>query len=731
MSEPSETTTPDVADDASPTAENAAASAAAASSPAPSDPTEADAPAPGAEEAPSSSEALADEPAEVAGADEATAPPAEETAEVAETAAEEVETAAEEVTEAVQAEVVEAATAIEETVEKATEAVTAADEAVESAAAEGAAELTEIAETASAEAVAAVTETVEDGTEAAATASDAAEAASADVVMEATEAAAVAEDAVAEASEDVVDEVAEAVAAVDEAVASVDEVVAEAPAGVVEEATEAAAAADEAVAEAPEDVVDEAAAATEAATEAESPGAGEAESPEAAEAVVEAATAEATVDVVAPSAGDAAPAVAPETADGATVEATDGAPASDAQAQDAAAENKAAADAEHAAEIARLREAMTAKVEVQGKIIGWNKGGYHVAIGKVAAFCPLSQIELGNPRSPKRYVDQSFSFHILEIQGDGRRVVVSRAAALRKQRAEETARIRSELEKDAILKGRVSSITDFGAFVNLGGGVEGLVHVSEISRQRVEHAKDVLNVGQEVEVKVLKIEKGGKRISLSMKRLEPDPWKGVAERFPPGSEFTGKIARRAEFGAFIEVEPGLEGLVHTSRLPIGKKLEDEAFADGAEVQGWVQEVDRRRQRLSLSLRPVATGNPWKGVAERYPEGDVVEGRVERVADFGAFIELEPGLTGLLPFSMLAGSGNPKRQYQAGREVKVKVLAIDKDRKRISLGTEQSTAEGNQQDYREYVKAQRDEPKASSGMSTLAAAFERARSRDAD
>lgn len=373
--------------------------------------------------------------------------------------------------------------------------------------------------------------------------------------------------------------------------------------------------------------------------------------------------------------------------------------------------------------MAEIERAMAEKTPVKGQVIGWNKGGYHVAVGKIAAFCPVSQIEIGNPRSPKRYLDKFFSFRVIEIQKGGRRVVLSRAEAIKAEREQRAALVRELLEPGVEVEGTVSSLTDFGAFVDLGGGIEGLVHVSQISRRRVEHPKEVLKTGQKVKVSVLKIEKGGQRISLSMKRLEPDPWKGVAERHPAGSEFTGKIVRQTDFGLFVEVEPGLEGLIHSSRLDLGMKLEDEGLQVGKEVSGWVHEVEPKRRRLSLSLRKVAGGDPWKGVADRYPVGEVVQGKVERVASFGAFIELEPGLTGLLPFSMLGtGPGtNPRRQFHVGREVPVRVLSIDRNRKRISLGTESSKAEGNQQDYREYMKAQR-RGSGGGGMSVMAAAF---------
>lgn len=376
------------------------------------------------------------------------------------------------------------------------------------------------------------------------------------------------------------------------------------------------------------------------------------------------------------------------------------------------------ADSEVGATMALLEKAQAEKTAVTGQVIGWNKGGYHVAVGKIAAFCPVSQIEIGNPRSPKRYLDKNFPFHVIEIQQGGRRVVLSRAAALQAEKEARAALVRERLKVGDVVEGKVSSLTEFGAFVDLGGGIEGLVHISEISRRRVEHPKEAVKNGQTVNVSVLKIEKNGERISLSMKRLEDDPWKGVGERYKAGADFTGTILRKTDFGLFVEVEPGLEGLVHLSRLPLGKEIGDESLEVGKEVSGWIHEVEPRRRRLSLSLREMVKGNPWTGIAERFPVGEVKTGKVERLTDFGVFVELEPGLTGLLPFSMLTGAGNPRRKYHPGKEIAVRVLAVDQSRKRISLGTETSTAEGNQQDYKEYLKAQR----SGGGLSAMAAAF---------
>jgi small subunit ribosomal protein S1 len=238
----------------------------------------------------------------------------------------------------------------------------------------------------------------------------------------------------------------------------------------------------------------------------------------------------------------------------------------------------------------------------------------------------------------------------------------------------------------------------------------------------VDHPKDLVKKGQKVKVKVLKIEQGGERISLSMKVLEPNPWKEFAEKHPRGSEFTGKITGKTDFGIFVEVESGMEGLVHVSALPPGASLESEGFEEGKEVNGWVKDTEVKRKRISLSLKPVPTSDPWKEVTSNYPEGDVVSGTVEEIAPFGVFINLEPGLTGLLPNSEmnLPRGTHPGRVYAPGTEVKVQVGRIEPKRKRITLLPEGAKIEGSRTDYKEFKK----KVSSGSGMPTLAAAFEK-------
>ena len=381
---------------------------------------------------------------------------------------------------------------------------------------------------------------------------------------------------------------------------------------------------------------------------------------------------------------------------------------------------------------AELRAAASAKIPVQGKVAARNKGGFEVALGGssgLRAFCPVSQIDVGrhDEEALKAFLGQTFDFRILEYTEDGRRIVVSRAALLREEQDARAAEARQKIVPGSVLKGHVRSITDFGAFVDLGG-IDGLVHVTEISRRRIAHAKDVLTVGQDVDVKVLKIEQDGKRISLSMKELESDPWDGITSRLAAGAPFTGKIARHAEFGLFVELEPGIDGLVHVSQLPPGVTLKDAAVAVGESVTGWVKEIDPAHHRISLTLREVATSDPWDGIETKLPEGTVTGGEVENVATFGVFVHLAPGLTGLIPNSETGlPHGTPaSKSFAPGQKVEVKIIGLDTKRRRISLSVAGAKAEADRVDVKRYREdsARREKEKAPAvsvfGASLLAA-----------
>ena len=370
-----------------------------------------------------------------------------------------------------------------------------------------------------------------------------------------------------------------------------------------------------------------------------------------------------------------------------------------------------------------LRQMYENRLPVEAKIAARNKGGFDVNIGGLRAFCPLSQIALGKIDNPDQFIGQSYEFRVTELSDDGRRIVVSRAALLKEANASKAEETRRNIVPGAELTGTIKTITPFGAFVDLGG-IDGLLHVSEMSRRRVTDPNEVVAVGQEVRVKVIKVENDGKRISLSMKDQEPDPWSDVGDRYPAGTQFSGRIVRTTDFGLFVEVEPGIDGLVHYSQLPFGVKQGDADIAIGTSVTGWIREVDASKKRLSLSLREVATRDPWDGAAQRYPAGKVVEGTVDHGGAPGIFVQIEPGLTGLIPNSEIsvAPGADPSRAHPAGEKLAVRIMSIDPQRKRISLSHEAAKAAAERDEYVKFAEERGDNE---SGESAMALAFKRA------
>lgn len=375
------------------------------------------------------------------------------------------------------------------------------------------------------------------------------------------------------------------------------------------------------------------------------------------------------------------------------------------------------------ASIDALRGAYENRIPVEGKIGARNKGGFDVSVGGVRAFCPLSQITLGKIENPESFIGQSLEFLVTEMSEDGRKLVVSRAALLKEAAAGRADEIRKNLQLGDVYGGKVKTIVPFGAFVDIGG-VEGLLHVSEMSRRRVTDPNEIVSIGQDVDVKIIKIEKDGKRLSFSMKDLEPDPWEYAWEKYQPGAQFSGKIVRKADFGLFVEVEPGLDGLVHFSQLPLGMTKDSPELQIGETVTGWVREVDPSRKRLSLALREVATDDPWENAATRYPLGRIVEGVVERASQPGVFVSLEPGLTGLIPASELAPGSSPTEAHAPGEKLAVRVISIDPERRRIALSHEAARAAGDPEAYAGFVKQQQKE-ESGGGKSAMALALEKA------
>jgi small subunit ribosomal protein S1 len=376
------------------------------------------------------------------------------------------------------------------------------------------------------------------------------------------------------------------------------------------------------------------------------------------------------------------------------------------------------------ASLDQLRQVYEARLPVEAKVAARNKGGFDVNIGGLRAFCPLSQIALGKIDNPDAFIGQSLEFRVTELSEDGRRIVVSRAALLKEQNAARAEETRKAIVPGAELTGTVKTLTPFGAFIDLGG-IDGLLHVSEMSRRRVTDPKEFVSVGQQVRVKVIKVENDGKRISLSMKDQEPDPWVDVADRHPVGSAFSGTIVRSTDFGLFVELEPGIDGLVHFSQLPFGVKQGDPSIAIGSNVTGWVREVDPTKKRLSLSLREVAVSDPWENVSQRYPVGKVVEATVDHGGAPGIFAQLEPGLTGLIPNSEITvpPGADPSKAFQSGEKLLVRVMSVDPQRKRMSLSHEAAKAALERDEFTKFAEERAET--TPEGESAMALAFRRA------
>jgi small subunit ribosomal protein S1 len=358
-----------------------------------------------------------------------------------------------------------------------------------------------------------------------------------------------------------------------------------------------------------------------------------------------------------------------------------------------------------------LRGAYSNGIPVEGKVTGRNKGGYDVSIAGLRAFCPMSQIDLGFPRNVDAYLGKTFLFRIAELAEDLDSMVVSRAQVLKEERQAAADQAWSRIAVGAELEGAVKSIRDFGVFVDLGG-VDGMVHVSELSHRVGSRPSQIVKVGDVVRVKVLEADREKNRIGLSMKALEPDPWAEVPDRFPAGATFEGNVARKAEFGLFVELLPGVDGLIHVSQLPPGMKLDDEMLAQGAPVRGWVRECDPERRRLSLTLREVATSDPWVDAVSRYPAGMTVEGLVERTANFGVFVQLEPGLTGLIPASEtdVPKGGDLASGFPAGNRISATVLSVDPERKRISLSVKKAKEGKASKEFHKWSEERKQERK---------------------
>ncbi len=335
----------------------------------------------------------------------------------------------------------------------------------------------------------------------------------------------------------------------------------------------------------------------------------------------------------------------------------------------------------------RLEKAAENEEQVEGVIFGRVKGGFTVDLGGAVAFLPGSQVDVRPVRDASALMHIAQPFQILKMDRRRGNIVVSRRAILEESRAEQRAEIIGKLAEGDVVEGVVKNITDYGAFVDLGG-VDGLLHVTDMAWRRVNHPSEILEIGQTVKVQVVKINKDTQRISLGMKQLEEDPWSNVEERFPLESVHKGRVTNITDYGAFVELESGVEGLVHVSEMSWTKKNihPGKIVSTSQEVEVMVLEIDSSRRRVSLGLKQTQ-GNPWDNFAAKYPAGTEVEGEIKNITEFGLFVGLDGDIDGMVHLSDLDWdrSGDEAIQdYQKGDVVKAVVTDVDVDKERISL-----------------------------------------------
>jgi small subunit ribosomal protein S1 len=339
-----------------------------------------------------------------------------------------------------------------------------------------------------------------------------------------------------------------------------------------------------------------------------------------------------------------------------------------------------------------IERAFESEGAVEGTIVGKVKGGLKVDIG-VPAFLPGSHADVRPARNLDRYIGQRGRFAILKFNRSRGNVVVSRRSVLERERTALKSETLKVLDEGVILEGTVKNITDYGAFVDLGG-IDGLLHVTDMSWARVGHPSEVVNVGDKVKVVVLKYDPERERVSLGMKQIMPDPWHTATESFPIGARIRGKVVSLADYGAFVELEPGLEGLIHVSEMSWTKRVAhpSKVLEVGQEVEVQVLDVDPANRRISLGLKQTEQ-NPWELVRSNHPVGSRIAGKVKSITDFGLFVELSEGIDGLVHVSDLHWTKkvkHPSELYKKGDDVEAVVLGIDVDNERISLGIKQLT-----------------------------------------
>lgn len=337
-----------------------------------------------------------------------------------------------------------------------------------------------------------------------------------------------------------------------------------------------------------------------------------------------------------------------------------------------------------------LEKAFEKSEVVIGVINGRVKGGFTVEIDNVRAFLPGSLVDVRPVRDPGYLEGKTLEFKVIKLDKQRNNVVVSRRAVVEQEFSEEREALLEDLQEGNTVKGIVKNLTDYGAFVDLGG-IDGLLHITDMAWKRVKHPSEVVEVGAEIDVKILKFDRERQRVSLGMKQLGDDPWKDLARRYPPQTRLFGKVTNIADYGCFVEIEDGVEGLVHVSEMDWTNKNVNPArvVSIGEEVEVMVIEIDEERRRISLGVKQCKS-NPWAEFAATYNRNDKVTGQIKSITDFGIFIGLEGGIDGLVHLSDISWEEGEEavHNYKKGQEIEAAVLAIDAERERISLGIKQ-------------------------------------------
>jgi small subunit ribosomal protein S1 len=370
-----------------------------------------------------------------------------------------------------------------------------------------------------------------------------------------------------------------------------------------------------------------------------------------------------------------------------------------------------------ALKLSSIRSAFNAGVPVSGEIKREVKGGFEVFVGGVRCFCPFSQIDLKGGREGGIYLGQTFPFKVIEFKEGGRNIVLSRRILLEEEKKAQLQMLRETLSEGSEVTGRVHSIHNFGAFVDLGG-IDGLIPVSEMSWGRTEKPEDVVSLGQEMRAKVISLDWNNRRITLSLKAMQPDPWESVAEKYPVDGRVAGPIVRLVPFGAFVNLEPGIDGLIHISNIGAGRRINHpkEVMEVGQWVEAYVLEADPRKKKVSLSIK--AKAEPEKAAPPS--EGAILEGIVEKVMPFGVFVRLDNGFTGLIPNGEM---DTPKgtdhaRVFPEGTRLQAIMIGSDEKTGKIRLSRKGITEKAEEKEFERYKESLKQEKKSSGTFGSI-------------